>query len=255
MQYFRNKAASSADTRGGEMVQIIGANFGIWTERIEAVAYSGPGSPHVFNAVCTIVKPHEELSCITEPGAGAGLKWVVSVDGQTSTTPVTAYTPPTVTGLYVDTSRVVPGSTAQDHLNGVKDVHTDGGEVLMVCGDMFGPPELRVLTAITYGSGRASYTVPQEDIVHHNHSCASFVTKPGFGFDLQVSVTVAGQTSSPSSVTLSYARPRIAAVTPSEVGTTGGQTVTITGVTSCHVACCVLTLPIQANTSLYWTQV
>ncbi len=64
-------------------------------------------------------EPHHTLRCLTGPGAGKALVWRVLVSGQASTSPSTAYAPPTVTAVQCT-------SVASVH-----DLGSRGGDVLV----------------------------------------------------------------------------------------------------------------------------
>lgn len=60
--------------------------------------YLNNGQLVVFPAMlCNVIVAHAALNCTTSPGAGTGLNWVITVGNQTSQSPVTAYTPPSIT--------------------------------------------------------------------------------------------------------------------------------------------------------------
>ena len=83
------------------------------------------------------------------------------------------------------------------------------------------------INSITYGRTGIEYTV--KDWILVSHTEISLITVPGVGAELSFIVTVAGQSSSPSETTMSYAAPVITDVSPSTVGTEAATTITITG--------------------------
>ena len=78
------------------MLALAGGDVAVYGEDGGAVEFPGTS--------CVVVVPHVAVNCTTSPGAGYGLNWIMSVGGQTSQSPVTAYMPPTITA-----TAVVPG--------------------------------------------------------------------------------------------------------------------------------------------------
>jgi hypothetical protein len=122
--------ATALATEGGEGIVIVGRNFGPTVATLMSVAYSsssgGGMTFEVDTRACFMPVPHEEVVCATVPGAGAGMQWLLVVDGQVSTNPFTSYAPPEVHGLRG------PGVDATA-------LSTDGGSELFVVGKHFGP--------------------------------------------------------------------------------------------------------------------
>lgn len=75
---------------------------------------------------CVVLVPDRQVRCTTGAGAGASLNWIVTVDGQNSSNPVTAYAPPTIASVHVrgqlSASIPAPG------------LSTDGGAQLSIVG-------------------------------------------------------------------------------------------------------------------------
>ena len=61
---------------------------------------------------CVVTTPHFVLTCQTAPGAGAGLKWTLLVDGISSSTPSTSYAPPTITFVGSAASATITNAVA-----------------------------------------------------------------------------------------------------------------------------------------------
>lgn len=74
--------ARDASSEGGQVVNIAGQffSFGSFLER---VTYGPSGSDYVATS-CSYVSPHVVISCLTVPGTGRVLRWLVTVGGQTS---------------------------------------------------------------------------------------------------------------------------------------------------------------------------
>ena len=85
--------AAAGSTRGGEAVEILGANFGPAGTPIDAT-YGPEGTEYA--ASCSVSDPHVALACVTTEGAGKEHKWVVKVDGQESKQPTSSYARPVV---------------------------------------------------------------------------------------------------------------------------------------------------------------
>jgi len=140
-------ATTEAATVGGDSVGINGLNFGADAARIN-VTYAltlRQDVPRVANAagrnlsmpqvlyhpaMCSIATPHTRLLCTVVPGAGAGLSWSMTVDGQPSSVPLTAYAAPSIATLTVLSQATGTPVTAAS---------TDGGDTLVVSGANFGP--------------------------------------------------------------------------------------------------------------------
>jgi hypothetical protein len=75
-----------------------------------------------------VTTAHTAITCSTVAGAGAGLDWKVTVDGQLSSNPTTSYNPP-----VVDTITYATGGAA------VTAANVNGGEVVLLTGSFFGP--------------------------------------------------------------------------------------------------------------------
>ena len=209
---------SDYNTEGGEQVQIHGRNFGVQVGAVESIRYSAPASAtfDVDVSACAITVPHEVITCSIAPGAGADMEWKLVISGQESSNPVTSYGVPVVTAIE--------GAA-------VDEASTDGGQPLTLRGENFGPiggaEGGPFVTAVTYGLTGTEYTVTDFTVVSHTQ--IDFVTVPGVGKDLRVVVVVAGQTSSPSTPTLSYAAPEITSISPVTASTHGQVAVTVTG--------------------------
>lgn len=72
----------SASTDGGQLVNISGSDFS-FGRFLERVTY-GPNGDDYIAADCVYAVPHFVISCLTIPGTGRVLRWLVTVDGQVS---------------------------------------------------------------------------------------------------------------------------------------------------------------------------
>ena len=71
------------DTRGGEIIYILGRNFGTDTSALKGVSHHAPfnASMVFFPHNCTATN-NEMITCLTAPGAGVGHEWNVTVGSQ-----------------------------------------------------------------------------------------------------------------------------------------------------------------------------
>lgn len=216
--YYLGAGSSDADTKGGETVTVMGANFGNDDDKIDRVRYAAPNGT-VFDASdCEIVVEHTTIVCTTVPGAGENLHWVVTVDGQNSESPSTSYAIPLL--------QSITGA-------GSYDASVYGGQLVTLTGDYFGPPDAytmygtQFLQTVSYGEAGTEYRARDCIVVSHQQIVCAMA--PGVGKDLRWSVTVAGQTSALSAMTTNYKAPVISSISPVGFSTAGGVAMTITG--------------------------
>jgi sugar lactone lactonase YvrE len=202
--------AHLADTVGGEPVYITGSNFGPIGSPIDSVTYGVDGNDFIA-ANCGFSIAHTQLLCNTTVGAGSGLKWLVTIDGQISTVPSTDYAPPVITSVSG------PGSV---------NASTDGGDIVILTGSYFSINKF--LEKVTYGPKGTEFTA-RNCTVSRAHSEITCTTAPGTGRVLYWTVTIRGQSSSLSSTFTSYAAPTISLVQDSFGPTQGGKQIHIEG--------------------------
>ena len=190
---------SSSTTPGGDVVTIHGKNFGRWDDRIDFVEY-GEHGPEYNGSDCSITVPHKEMQCKTSPGAGASLKWTVSIDSQRSTLPSTSYGPPRIfsfSGL------------------GATNSTTYGGQPIFLHGENFGPPptgewaNAKFLDEVSFGITGFEYVMPEGNCQVQSHTLIACNTILGSGKDLVWRAKVQGQLGPVSAVTWSYLAPRL----------------------------------------------
>ena len=227
---YSGAGATDADTQGGQAVVISGVNFGPITlpngnalSAIGTVTYGPDGDEYVLaTATCSVTKDHVAITCQTTAGAGAGMNWRVSVDGQPSVQPSTAYGHPVITGIS--------GPAALD---------TDGAQVVVITGRNFAPSEktkqspvtgARFLDRVVYGpSGNPHYTLPTANCkVTKDSTEITCTTVPGVGNDLAWFVTVEGQVSEPFTWG-AYELPTITVASPLTGSTEGKVAIVISG--------------------------
>ena len=96
---YEGEGAKDAITQGNQPVKIEGRNLGPAElpsgeplVAITSVTYGKIGTEYdVPVSECKITKDHVEMTCQTQPGAGKGMKWLLTIDGQKSITPSTWY--------------------------------------------------------------------------------------------------------------------------------------------------------------------
>ena len=92
--------SGGADTQGGEWIVIEGTDFGAnATSAIDRVTYGLEGDEFVACASrascgCHVEESHKTIRCAMVEGAGGALRFVVTVDGQTSTVTTKRSAPP-----------------------------------------------------------------------------------------------------------------------------------------------------------------
>jgi hypothetical protein len=211
---FEGEGAASGVTLGNETVMILGSNFGPAGTVVDAV-YTAPvlvtsvvpapsGGATTVNASepvlaefvatgCVVVVAHRQVNCTTVAGAGADIVWRLTIDGLVSQSPVTSYRAPALASLEM-VAVVVNGTLvpATDPLGSLSLLSTEGGEVLRIRGDNFGPAAPQpFVDSVVYGGGLAgvqyrmtncTFAVPHQELM-----C---VTAPGVGsgHKLQVSL-------------------------------------------------------------------
>ncbi|KAA0150122.1 hypothetical protein FNF28_07293 [Cafeteria roenbergensis] len=177
---------------------------------------------------CAFVEGHTAIACNSVPGVGAGLKFVVSADGQSSEvfTSSLAYSPPTISRV----SQLV--------------LATQGGDEVTLFGDNFGPIGTAPIVA-EYHHDLALAVLPDGfapyrgvacqvavDAPHRRITCRS---SPGIGRNHSWRVSVGGQLSAVSGGaegTSAYKPPvitKIGGLGADMADTKGGQQVLLSG--------------------------
>lgn len=223
---FEGEGVAGADTAGGQQVIVRGTGFGFEQDGIDGVQYAAAGrSDAIFQASsCTIVEPHVAIACDTVEGAGAELKWLVTVASQPSRAPTTWYERPSISAV------ARPGASSLSSLA------TRGGELIVLHGRGFGPAgEQSLLDSVRYGrfgagSSGTWFTATHCRVVEA-HVKVECLTAPGYGAGHVWVVTVHGQESLPSPVSnqTSYGPPVITSVSPPTSPTPGGLAVRLHG--------------------------
>ena len=220
VQYYVTQWSSSfgANTQGGQYVLIYGSNFGtIAQNALEKVTYGSNGTEYVpcassTTCSCTIVTDHTKINCTTVRGSGATQKWIVTINGQQSTSPTTSYAAPTITKLS--------GAGA---ING----STSGGQNVTITGTEFGYMNSK-LQSVKYGPSGSEWTAKSCSIVTP-HTKIVCLTSAGLGGTNYWVVTVDSQSSQSSTVTTGYSKPVISKLSAYTGSAGGGTKITITG--------------------------
>ena len=71
-----------ANTNGGQVIIVKGANFGPMGTVIEKAVYGELGIYEMAASDCVVTVQHKEIQCKTGPGAGVGHKMVLTIGGQ-----------------------------------------------------------------------------------------------------------------------------------------------------------------------------
>lgn len=224
----------SFSTKGGQMVEIIGRNFGPlysvgkYNAPISATTSYSASSDETYvweYDNCSIITANTHMICETSVGVGSGLKWNVKVDNQTNTVPTTSYSAPSLFSVVGVDFNIESG------------LNTRGGQIIELHGENFGP-DLSFVERISYGPTGSEYIL--YDSRANKYDC-SFITPhesfrckvpEGFGKDHYFSITIGGQklkSSITSNNTISYKSPMITSVTPSNGTTQGGYTIIVRG--------------------------
>jgi hypothetical protein len=202
--------SSEAITDGNQLVTIKGGNFGTQDmARINNVTYGKDGKEFVASG-CTITEAHKTIECDTGVGAGAGLKWLVTVDEQRSSQPTTGYGLPNITEITM----VAGGGPAHS-------LQSQGAEWVYIDGHNFGTDAL--LDSVTYGWTGVEYTA-QNCTVAVPHRRVMCKTMAGWGTDHVWFVTVRSQSNelnTERAATTSYSPPTLLDITPGHSRTDG----------------------------------
>jgi len=236
---------NSLSTDGGNTVLINGANFGpadgiapLAVTYVTTVALrSGAGAPNTTGAAagggtttlrlvatgCSVLVAHSTIRCTTQAGAGAGLRWTVSVDGVTSTTPTTSYAAPVVstlsavdllTGAPVDLGVPLDPNRAYIFTINGSAFGTNSFPLRVGSGGpngTFSTVPVDLVSAVTYGPTGTEYT---PNWTHVDSRTIRATVGPASGVNSYFRVTVAGQSTTAVTPAFSFAAPVITAIAP-----------------------------------------
>ena len=124
-------------TNGEEELKIKGKNMGPVDAEVSIVAFGTTPDLDRFEAAgCYVTIAHEEVLCITPPGAGKDISWTIIIDGIESQYDLTAYAPPQVTGVTIAAA----------------EIQVAGGDRIVILGTNFGPASPNdFLQEVSYG--------------------------------------------------------------------------------------------------------
>ena len=172
VQNFTGNATTNANSRGGEVVIIHGANFGANSSTLDSVTY-GPGGTEYAAKRCQYGdRPHRELVCEMVPGIGDNHAWIVTVDGQSSQASAarTGYEPPTLTGGIVHEDSPVALTSP-----------TEGGQPYVLNGSGFGLNVENTYIQIMF-DGTAIEIAGGVTKVYNGDSTLSYATETDAGY-------------------------------------------------------------------------
>ena len=213
-----SKIGSSLDTRGKQIIEVNGINFGIADEKLNPIKLKyGPGGIY-SPSNCFVSVAHSQITCNTTAGVGLQLTWSVFVGGQWGgeSTKTTSYIAPRIDSANVPTVW-----------------KTTGSDKIVLTGDYFGPmsttlnpsPTLKYTsTNVVYDAVSCSVT-----IAHTQLTCTSVA---GVGREVSFQTTIGEQTSNSFlRPDVRYAAPQLATVSSPNgpIRTEGGDTITLKG--------------------------
>ena len=228
-----------AATRGGDAVLIHGNQFGRQADgAIDAVLYrpSGYGDSIVYHAAdCQLLEDHVLVQCDTVPGAGARMDWQITVAGQNSSTPFTAYRAPVITAVESAAADFDGVAIADAARAALQALDTAGGQYVDVVGTDFGAG-MDVVTSVEYSNPAGLVVSVPVDACRMvvPHARLRCLTQPAVGRDFQVAFSVLDQASSvaaaagqgPNGVArLSYTPPVVHSWDPVAISSAGGTLV------------------------------
>lgn len=232
----------SAGTAGGELVTVIGDNFGSGNlGQLPRVFFGTPDIGWECTSV-VISRAHEELQCLSPPGQGADIRLYVQVSEQVAVGGSFSYDAPVVHSIE-------PGPHAAADLlsaevvDGVVRGDTAGGYNITLRGSNFGRPDavagqVRCVFASWHALDAESRRcndredvlgegeIPSVHVLEASHDTIVFQVPPGMG-SKSVVVAAAAQSSEP--VRFVYHAPQLESMTPESADTEGGQIIVLRG--------------------------
>ena len=225
---FSGAGADKALTWGQQEIFIHGQNLAT-TEFLEKVTYGPFG--HLYEATnCTVVNASLKIRCLTAPGIGRHLRWVVRVKGQASqpSTAMTSYETPNIESITPD-----HGSTT-------------GGTTITIRGNNFGSLDSLTQHWIVFGTANSQWS--QKLSIHEigrfsdtMEETASFTLPMKYGIDHQVllrSDPAAGETVYSNTITFNYNLPVIKRLNTEDGSQPGELLLTVKGEDFCQSTEC-----------------
>jgi hypothetical protein len=150
--------AQKANTDGGQLAHIDGANFGPTCMpsgqacllanggKVFLRAFYGREAPYDFEATsCSVTQAHSQVSCVTAEGTGLNHSWAISVEERWSP------------DFHAGTSYARPVVSLFEG-SGARDSPTIGHQEVYIYGRQFGSSALQRTDSVTYGPTGLEYT-------------------------------------------------------------------------------------------------
>ena len=177
-------ACQKGSTAGAQLLVLFGQNlFG----PLEFASYGKTGTE--YKAMCTAMKAHTALACLTSPGTGTNHRWQIRIGEQTSelTPALSGYAPPALNTLTGE---------------GSFDSSTLGGQIVRISGSNF-PPTGSTLestnTIVTYTNGIQTFVAAGCELAYEDSFSSQGIinckTVASTGGKLQWDISVDGQVS------------------------------------------------------------
>ena len=208
----------NSDTAGGQLIRIIGRDFGtVQRNLITDVYYGKINSDLMFQAQdCNVVVDHYQIECKTAQGAGKDLQWRVEIDHQISLLMTTDYAKPVIESIE-QYDRLDLGETPPALIRGMQ---TEGNELVILAGRNFGPRgDLAVenntaimhsdqlLLKVTYGPTGEEYECREpKALTHYKVECK---TSAGVGSKMFWKIQVHDQNSTKAKWWTQYNPPKL----------------------------------------------
>jgi hypothetical protein len=200
--------AVTSSTQGGGNVTITGESFGPVGTVVTVTYDSGP---NVYSPSCSVAVAHTVIVCPVLPGVGSGLRWTVTVGGQSATSAATtAYNAPTIVSVV---SSPVTATAGQ-------------GNFTLVGAD-FGPASPQIATTVTYSNAVFGTVYSATGCLALNHSAMRCFYAAGVGVNFSFTATVGGLSSARFGTTIRYAQPVVIGVSGGPFGTIGGDNIIV----------------------------
>ena len=203
--------ATGLSTAGGTSdITLHGENFGPSPAGVAgyqpalSVTYSvgGLGAPWMTARSCTTTLAHRTIVCSSAAGVGAGLEFIVAVDGVSATLPVAKYCAPRITNITMRDGSPIPAAGLASYV----------AWNVTLLGACFGA--LPSAVALSYGPSGTETALPAASWVLQSDSTI-LVTLPPTSGTVAFIVSVAGQANTlASSPRLAFSPITVTSVTP-----------------------------------------
>jgi hypothetical protein len=194
-----------ASAGGGSVIFLSGSNFGPVDGNTSLQAWAVPAADTtlMFSGVdCMVVEAHTTIQCTISDIMGASLTWMVVVEGQNNSLPISSAAAPSIYRVAFEA--------------GVARALTSGGSPIHIEGINFGARADRTSVSITTPGGTSTAT--DCELVARDKALRCSLP-PGVGVISFVSVSVLGQSCNATVTGLAYALPTVSTVSPSSWST------------------------------------